>query len=391
MARDGVPVGPEFAALVARRAGGQRFDVRSECARLGVSTKTFYKYLNRFKVEGVQGFYPRSRRPLTCPTQVAAAVEDALVHARKVLSEDGWDAGAEQIAFWVNDHREHWPEGARLPSRATINRILGRRGLVLAVPQRRPQRSRHRFEADQPNTMWQIDGFEFSLADGRPVTVLEVIDDCSRMNMALRAAPSENGADAWAAVLWAIERYGLPRRFLSDNGSAFSGRRRGWVSNLEENLRALNVVPITSSVGHPQTCGKCERAHATCLKWLRAQPAAETISDLQTRLDTYRERYNTRRRKTHLDGLTPARRFELGPLDGPGEQPQPWPVITHIAQVSASGCLRIDAHQLGLGRKHAGRAVTLIQQHRQIVVFADNQLLAEYTLRGHRGYQGRDH
>jgi len=45
MARDGVPVGPEFAALVARVHGGEQLNVSAECVVLGVSTKTFYKYL----------------------------------------------------------------------------------------------------------------------------------------------------------------------------------------------------------------------------------------------------------------------------------------------------------------------------------------------------------
>lgn len=380
---------PEFAVLVSRRAAGERFDVRAECARLGVSTQTFYKYLKRFDAEGVDGFYPRSRRPVSSPTRVEAAVEDAVVLARKVLDDEGWDAGAEQIAFWLGDHPEHWPPQAPVPSRATINRILSRRGLVVAVPQRRPKRSTHRFECDQPNSMWQMDGFDYHLADGTRVTVLEVLDDCSRMNMALRAAVSENAQDAWAAVLWAIQRYGLPARFLSDNGTAFSGRRRGWVSNLEENLRSLDVIPITSSIGHPQTCGKVERGHATCLKWLRARPAPQSLTELQRLLDAYREHYNTRRRKAHLNGLTPAERYNLGPLDGPAE-PQLWPVLTVTARVSASGCVRVDKHLLGIGRKHAGATVTVIKQHRQIAIFGRNQLLAEFTLTGRRGYQGRN-
>ena len=170
--------------------------------------------------------------------------------------------------------------------------------------------------------MWQMDGFEYKLADGRAVVILQIIDDCSRFDLALRAAPSENGRGRLGGVRGhAGQRHGLPARFLTDNGGAFSGRRRGWISRLEENLRALDVHPITSSVGHPQTCGKNERAHATVLKWLRKRPAAETLDDLQDLLDTYRDHYNHRRRKTHLNGLTPAERYALGPADGPGRPP----------------------------------------------------------------------
>jgi transposase InsO family protein len=389
MARDGVPVGPELAALVARVHRGERVNVKAECAALGTTTKTFYKYLKRFAVEGVDGFYPRSRRPLSSPSRVAASIEDVIVRGRKELDEQGWDAGAEQIAFWIADHLDQWPPGATVPSRATINRVLDRRGQVVKVPQRRPRRSRHRFEAQQPNTMWQMDGFEVTLNGGHTAVVLQVSDDCSRLDLALRAASSENSQEIWAAVLCAIERYGLPARFLTDNGTAFSGRRRGWTSRLEENLRALNVLPITSSVAHPQTCGKNERAHSTVLKWLARQPAPDNLAELQALLDTYREHYNNRRRKTHLAGMTPAERYALGPLDGPGHHALPWPVDIKTATVSASGCIGIDKHLLGIGRRHARTQVTWIRQHRQIAVFATDQLIAEFTLTGKRGYQAK--
>jgi transposase InsO family protein len=390
MARDGVPMGPEFAALVAKVHGGTQVNVRAECAVLGVSTKTFYKYLARFAVEGVEGFYPRSRRPLVSPTRLGAAVEDIIVRARKELDDEGWDAGAEQIGFWILDHPESWPTGAVVPARATINRALERRGQIVRVPQRRPRASRHRFEYDQPNSMWQMDGFDYTLASGQVVTVLQISDDCSRFDLALRAATSENTDDVWAAVLWASSRYGLPARFLTDNGTAFSGARRGWLSRLEENLRALGVHPITSSVGHPQTCGKNERAHSTVLKWLRKRPPALDLEALQVLLDGYREHYNNRRRKTHLHGTTPADRYALGPLDGPGESDLPWPVQLLTATVSSSGCIGVDKHLLGLGRRHAATTVTVIRQHRQIAVFSSTRLIAEFTLTGKRGYQPKN-
>jgi transposase InsO family protein len=321
---------------------------------------------------------------------VAGSVEEVIVRARKELDEDGWDAGAEQIAFWIGDHPDQWPPGARVPSRATINRVLDRRGQVVKVPQRRPRRSRHRFEAQQPNTMWQMDGFEVTLSGGGIAVVLQISDDCSRLDLALRAAPSENSTDIWAAVLCAVGRFGLPARFLTDNGTAFSGRRRGWTSRLEENLRALNVLPITSSVAHPQTCGKNERAHSTVLKWLARRPAPEDLAELQTLLDTYREYYNNRRRKTHLAGMTPAERYALGPLDGPGHDALPWPVDIKTAIVSASGCIGIDKHLLGVGRRHARTQVTWIRQHHQIAVFAADHLVAEFALTGNRGYQAKN-
>jgi hypothetical protein len=42
-----------------------------------------------------------------------------------------------------------------------------------------------------------MDGFEVKLADGTVVCVLPIVDDCSRLDIALRAVRSENSTDVW--------------------------------------------------------------------------------------------------------------------------------------------------------------------------------------------------
>jgi transposase InsO family protein len=382
MARDGVPVGPEFAALVARHVAGERFDVAAACQRVGESRSSFYKYAARFRAEGVDGFYPRSRRPLTSPGATTAAVEDAVVRARKELFEQGWDAGADSIGFWLQDHPELLM-GAGLPSRATINRVLRRRGVAELVPQRRPRRADRRFEAKHPNARWQMDGFIVRLADGTKVVVLHILDDCSRLDLGLHVMTSENGPEVWAGFLGSVADYGLPAEVLTDNGTAFSGRRRGWMSALEENLAALGVRSSTCTPGHPQTCGKVERSHKTVRAWLRQRPPAESVEELTTLLATYREHYNHRRKK-HLDGLTPAQRYALGPIEGP-DNPLRSPVIITTATVSTSGCIGVLGHLIGIGRRYAGTPVTMVRQQRQIAVFDTDRLIAQIDLKpGHR-------
>jgi len=209
------------------------------------------------------------------------------------------DADAEQIAFWIQDHPDQGPWDVPVPSRATINRILARRGMVIASPQRRPKKSRHRFEAAQPNSLWQLDGFDYRLKDGTAVTILQILDDCSRMDLALRAVVSENAVDAWAAVLWAIERHGLPARFLTDNGTAFSGRPAGLGEQpggepARPQRRAdhqLNRPPADLRQGRTGPPDLPEMATGPT-------PPSESLTDLQLLLDGYRNRYNHRRRKT---------------------------------------------------------------------------------------------
>ena len=97
---------PEFAAAVARYVDGERFNVRKQCAQLGCSTTMFYKYASRYAERGVAGLYPDSRRPRSSPGAVSAAVEDLVVVARKELQEDGWDAGADSVAFQLEAWRD---------------------------------------------------------------------------------------------------------------------------------------------------------------------------------------------------------------------------------------------------------------------------------------------
>lgn len=358
-----------------------------ECARVGVSTTTFYKYLARFKADGVAGFFPLSRRPRRSPTQISVAVEDIVVRVRKELHQDGWDAGADSIRFRLEElaaeGKEPWSTGAAVPSRASINRILDRRGQLSRVPQRRPKRTTRRFRAERPNGRWQMDGFQHGLSDGQCVVVIHIVDDCSSLDIALYAAPSENAGDVWAAFSGAAEVYGLPAEVLTDNGPAFSGRRRGWLTALEQNLAALGVRHIASSVAHPQTCGKCERAHQPVQKWL-AKRSYATLADLQRGLEEYRHLHNTKRRR-HLDGLSAEQRYRLGPTEGPTSGVAPLVIGTY--KVTRNGTIRIADHNVGIGRAYASTEVSVFRAGMQAVIFGGptgNRLIAEFEIKNQR-------
>lgn len=391
---------PEFAALVVRYVEGERFNVRTQCALIGSSTTRFYKYVSRFAEHGVKGFYPDSRRPVSSPGALSSEVEDLVVLARKQLAEQGWDAGADSIRFqlttWCDHQSSHrdaallapasWPLGQAVPSRASINRILERRGQLLAVPQRRPKASRRRFEADQPNTRWQMDGFVVTLADDTTVCVIHIVDDCSRLDIALAAVRSENSADVWAVFQDAVARHGLPREVLTDNGTAFSGARRGWISALTENLTALGVRHITSSVGHPQTCGKCERAHRTVRQWLAKRALHATTAELNEALTVYRHLHNNHRPRKHLNGMTPAQRYRLGPLDAPADT-HASPVQITTKPVAPNGTIAIDRISVHIGRAHARASVTVIRQDQHLIVLREQKLIAEIDLERGIRYQ----
>lgn len=370
-------------AAVAARARGESVNVAAECVAMGVSRQTFYKYLARFRAEGVDGFFPRSRAPLTSPSSTSSAVEEAIVMARKDLDDEGADNGAISVRWRLE---ADWMDP--LPSRATIHRVLVRRGQVVAQPRKKPTTRRlRRFEAPFPNAMWQMDGFEYHLADGRKVVVIQIEDDHSRLDLVDLAVVSENGDDVWTAVQTAIGRYGPPRIMLTDNGTAFNGHRRGFSTALETRLRALGVTPISSRVGHPQTAGKNERVHRTLQRYLRKQPLAGDLAQLQTMLDTYRDWYNQRRRHQAIGGLTPQQRFDLADRTRPDGTPIPEPPAITRPTVSPRGAIGVDGHEIGLSRRWAGQHTVVFRTGDHVTVFIGAHNVRTLDLDRSRDYQ----
>ena len=190
---------------------------KSEVARdYGVSRVWVQKLLHRFDAEGEAAFEPRSRRPHASPQAVNADTEDAIIRLRKELSKQGLDAGAETIAAHLA--RQAPPGGGRpaIPAVSTIWRILSRRGFVRPQPQKRPRSSWKSFCAEQPNERWQADITHWRLADGSEISILNIVDDHSRLCLGSHARRNTTGSDVVASFRKAFTRWGIPAKVLSD-------------------------------------------------------------------------------------------------------------------------------------------------------------------------------
>ena len=258
---------------MAAALAGQVDNVAEFCRREQISRQTFYKYRARFHDEGIDGLKDRSRRPVSSPGQTAAEVEELVLRRRKQLLEQGLDHGPQSIQ-WSLQREGH----TGLPSSVTIWRILTRHGVITPQPQKRPKSATKRFTFDRPNECWQSDWTEWSLAGGSPVAIAGTLDDHSRYLCGLHAAAGYGTAElVWEVMVAAIAECGIPSMSLTDNGTVYTGRLRGYESTFEVNLRALGTRTINSTPYHPQTCGKIERSWQTLKKWLRARPAPATV------------------------------------------------------------------------------------------------------------------
>jgi transposase len=198
---------------------------RSEVARdYGVSRYWVQQLVSRYQHEGPAAFQPRSRRPHSSPQAVDAETDDAIIRLRKELSKQGLDAGAETIAA----HLARQPTGGGRPATpavSTIWRILSRRGFVRPQPQKRPRSSWRTFCADQPNERWQADITHWQLADGTEISILNILDDHSRLCLASHARRNTTGLDVVTSFRKAFANWGIPAGVLTDIQSGWRGIR----------------------------------------------------------------------------------------------------------------------------------------------------------------------
>lgn len=373
----------KLAAVLAQDACGGRVNVSAVCRELAISRKHYYTLRRRFLDGGVEAIVAgRSRRPRNSPGLVAAAVEDEIVRWRKQLEDSGLDAGAQSIR-----HRLRRQGVSPLPATSTIHRALRRRDLVVDQPQKRPKAADRRFAYPDPNACWQIDGTEWVLASGAKVCIIKVIDDHSRVALAMRvSADPENLQDAWAALQAAIDRYGVPVRVLSDRGGALNGHPQRQ-SEFRRRLRRRGILPVSSRGYHPQTCGKTERSHQTMQKWLRARPAAGTVEELQQLLDTFIEIFNHDRPHQAHDGQTPMSVYTSKAKAVPsGIIIDTQPNVTHV-KVSSRGEVCTGRHSIQLGRRWAGAKVTIIREDLNVTVMTNTEVIRKLVINPDIRYQ----
>jgi transposase InsO family protein len=356
-------------------------NVAEFCREVGISRETFYVWRRRYLAEGVAGLDARSRAPHTSPRRISDATEEEIVRLRKELGELGVDNGPATIHWHLGGQR-----GRAVPSEATIWRTLVRRGFVVPEPRKRPKAAWRRFEANAPNELWQADFIEWTIAVG-VVKIFSFLDDHSRVALRVKAVPEATTEAAWEAFGEASAHWGLPLGQLTDNGLAFSGKLRGVEVHFEKQLRAAGVVPKTSRPFHPQTCGKVERFQQTVKKWLRRQPLAATIVELQAQLDAFVAYYNNERPHRGIARVTPAHRWAATPPAINLGVALPSPAQVAASVVSATGAANAGRYLIGVGRAWAGQHATIHFDTTRAVVFIDHRVVRVLNLDPSRRYQ----
>jgi transposase InsO family protein len=275
-------------------------NVRSLCRRFGVSPTTGYKWLERWRLDGMTGLGELSRRPQNSPSRSAAATEEAVLSVR--AEHPAW--GGRKIARRLKDLGQ---QGVPAPS--TVTAILKRHGVELGALGG-GQSAFTRFERARPNELWQMDfKGHVALHAGRlhPLTVL---DDHSRFSVVLAACANERTETVQQHLVTAFRRYGLPERLITDNGSPWGDGPGSPFTPLGVWLIEHGIKISHSRPYHPQTMGKDERFHRSLKAEVLSGPPFADLAAADRAFERWRTVYNTQRPHEALELAVPASRYQ---------------------------------------------------------------------------------
>lgn len=270
---------------------------RELCLEYGISTKTGYKWKERFLEHGFNGMGELSRRPRSSPRGLGEAVVCEIIRLKQ--RHRHW--GPRKIrALYERVH------GQAPASESSFKRVLDRAGLV------EPRRGRARHwsgrlftgrKAQGPNEVWTVDFKGWWYVGGQRCEPLTVRDEYWRYVLELRAMENARAETVRECFEGLFEEYGLPQAIRSDNGAPFASDQGVLgLSRLSAWWVVLGIDLERGRPGCPQDNGGHERLHLDVEKEL----GGRELEEQQAGFDEWRKTFNQERPHEALAMKCPA-------------------------------------------------------------------------------------
>jgi len=272
------------------------------CRDFGISRKTGYKIVNRYRQEGVDALTDRSRRPVRYANQLPDPIERLIVETKR--DKPHW--GARKIRELLV---RKLAGDVRIPARSTVHAVLDRHGLVSQARKRNRANKAVGTQLSQaagPNDLWCTDfKGEFRLGNGRYCYPLTVTDQATRYVLACEALESTKEEPVIAAFVRLFRERGLPAAIRSDNGLPFASPNGLYnLSHLSVLWLRLGIAIERIQPGNPHQNGRHERMHLTLKKETTRPPGMNSLQQ-QDRFDRFVSEFNAERPHEALLMRTP--------------------------------------------------------------------------------------
>jgi putative transposase len=275
------------------------FSFSDLCKRYGISRKTGYKLINRYKEEGGLSLHHRSHARHHHPNATSHKVQQRIIELKHRFPK--W--GPEKLRDWLllNENHQLWPAAS------TIGDILKKHGLVKTRRYRNnvPAYSQPFAECIAPNDVWSADFKGQFRVGGIYCYPLTISDNHSRFLLTCKGLEHPSLKETMPGFKQAFIEFGLPNAIKTDNGQPFAGLSIGGLTLLSIWFLKLGIMPERIEKGRPDQNGRHERMHRT-LKEATALPPKSTFIEQQFCFDTFRNEYNNERPHKALSGKRPS-------------------------------------------------------------------------------------
>src|SRR6266851_4427868 len=194
------------------------------CREYGISRKTGYKWLGRYRCDGAAGLRERSHAPLRHGQAHDVAVVQAVVNLR-----ERWGWGPKKLRVKLGALHPEFP----VPAASTIGDWLRHEGLVGRSRRRRrcPAYAQPFAAVAAANDVWCTDfkspplartGGWFRTGDGRRCDPFTLSDAHSRYLLRCQAVARPDEENVRPIFEAAFREHGLPQAIRSDNGPPFA-------------------------------------------------------------------------------------------------------------------------------------------------------------------------
>ena len=287
------------------------------CNYYGISRKSGYKWLGRYRQDGIGSLRDHNRAPHAHPNETSPQVKQAILAIKSRFSK--W--GAPKIR--VRLEREY-PNWSSYPAISTIGSFLSKQGLTISRKRRRKATPTESPLTNglHANHVWCADfKGHFKTGDGGRCNPLTITDHASRYLLCCRHLDRMSYKLTKMQFECVFREFGIPQVIRTDNGTPFASRGLGGLSRLSYWWIRIGIHPERIKPGHPEQNGRHERMHKT-LKNHTAKPPAKTLSKQQLRFNEFCCEYNEDRPHEALQMSTPSDCYRCSIREFPSRLPQ---------------------------------------------------------------------